>query len=138
MYDEAVRRWLIVFGLVVSACGGGSSPPSSPPTTQEDPVITVVAEDNRFIPATITVDSATTVELRNDGAVVHTWTVLAEPIEAEAELSQATTLAEGRVDAGQSVRIDISALGPGTYQVVCVIPGHISAGMVGELIVTEK
>jgi uncharacterized cupredoxin-like copper-binding protein len=99
-------------------------------------VITVVAEDNRFIPATITVDSATTVELRNDGGVIHTWTVLAEPIEAEADLGQATTLAEGRVNPGQSVRIDITTIGPGTYQVVCAIPGHISAGMVGELTVT--
>ena len=137
MYNEEVRRWLILLGLVVTACGGGSAPSSTSPSVQEDALITVVAEDNRFIPATITVDSGTTIELRNDGAVVHTWTVLAEPIEEEADLGQATTLAEGRVDAGQSVRIDLSALGPGTYQVVCVIPGHISAGMVGELIVTE-
>jgi len=68
-------------------------------------------------------------------AVAHTWTVLSDPVESETDLVAATVLVAGRADVGQSALVDISSLKPGRYQVVCAIPGHFSAGMVGELVI---
>ena len=95
----------------------------------------VVLDDYRFVPAVLSPGSVTAIRAQNHGGLEHTWSVLEQPIEAEPELGSAAVLAEARVEVGQSAIVDIGGLEPGRYQVVCVIPGHVSAGMVGELVI---
>ena len=101
----------------------------------DETVVEVVLEDYRFSPVTLDVGDARQVVVKNLGGLEHTWSVLAAPIETEAELVDAEVLVEARVKVGQSATVDIGSLAPGRYQVVCTIAGHISQGMVGELVV---
>ncbi len=95
----------------------------------------VVAVEYRFIPATLTLGGADVVEFRNEGRLAHTWTVPAEPIDAESQLGSAEVPAVAQADVGQSATVEVLSIPPGTYQVVCAIAGHYSAGMVGQLVV---
>ncbi len=129
--------WSLLVVLLFAACAGGSPASTSISEVQDEPRVEVLADEYRFIPITVSVDSEATVTLRNQGGLAHTWTVLSEPIDSEAALGDATKLAEGRVEVGQTADIDLTPLAAGRYQVVCAIPGHFSQGMVGELVVSE-
>lgn len=121
--------------LLVGACGGASGEPAATTSADERGFVEVVLDDHLFSPAVLTPRDERVVRARNLGDVEHSWTVLAEPVETELELASATILAEARVEVGQSATVDLGSLAPGRYQVVCVIPGHLGAGMVGELVV---
>ena len=54
-------------------------------------------------------------------------------IEGVARSSQANVF---RADAGEAITITFTAPAAGTYQVICNVPGHFSAGMEGLLTVT--
>jgi len=106
------------------------------PTVDDGPErLVIVSEEYRFVPATLSTRGQSNVRLDNVGALTHTWTVMARPIDEEVELTADIVLAEAEAEPGQSSTFDLDALEPGTYQVVCAIPGHFSAGMVGELVV---
>lgn len=138
MIVRHVIRYATVTGLclVAIACSGGSDGPA-PTTVAPANTAEVVLDDYRFAPTVLAAGDAEIVRVKNLGGLEHSWSVLAEPIESEFELAEATVLAEARVQVGQSADVDISRLEPGRYEVVCVIPGHISAGMVGELVIDE-
>lgn len=128
--------------LVVVALLSGCNRPSgqTPSATVDDaaePVI-IVAEEHRFSPATVSMRELTNVRLDNVGALAHTWTVMARPIDEELELVPALVLAEAEAEPGHTTTVDLSALNPGTYQVVCAIPGHFSAGMIGALVIGDQ
>lgn len=126
---------LVISGLAAASCGGDSSGSVSTTTAPEREVVAVVLDEYVFSPATVSPGVVTAVRAQNLGGLEHSWSVLEKPIETELELPSATVLAEVRLEVGQSATVDIGDLSPGRYQVVCVIPGHVSAGMVGELIV---
>lgn len=128
--------FLIAIVVLTIGCASGSPAPTAPPVDEGPDTVVVSATEYRFVPATVTVSAATQIELRNDGRLAHTWTVIAEPIEDAVELGSATVLAEASVEVGQSAIADLSGIPPGNYQVVCDIAGHIAAGMIGELVVT--
>lgn len=85
------------------------------------------------MPAVLSIVESQSVQVRNQGRLAHTWTVVAVPVTAEIDIAGSSVLAEGRVEVGQSVSVDISGLLPGSYQVVCAIPGHFTLGMAGQL-----
>lgn len=120
---------------VIIGCGDGSSGSPAPTTVDDRAAVTVITEEYRYLPATLSMRGASSVRIDNTGGLAHTWTVLSEPIAAETELTPELTLAEARAEPGQSSVIDLAGIAPGTYQIVCAIPGHFSAGMVGELVV---
>jgi len=123
--------------LVLLGCGGDSgSPPATTVELRES--LTVAADEYRFLPATLSSQETTVVRVDNIGALAHTWTVMAQPIAAELELTKGLVLAAAEVEPGQSSTVDLEALAPGRYQIVCAIPGHFSAGMIGELIIEAK
>ena len=138
MIVRHVIRYSTVTGLclVAVACSDGSDG-STPTTAAPATTAEVVLDEYRFAPTVLAAGDAEIVRATNLGGLEHSWSVLAEPIESEFELAEATVLGEARVQVGQSADVDISGLEPGRYQVVCVIPGHISAGMVGELVIDE-
>ncbi len=133
-----VVRPLGLLGLLLLSvsCGGEAVTVSTTEQALESAHV-VVATEHSFSPATLSLDRPGAVELRNNGGLAHTWTVLASPIASESELSEAEVIVEARAEVGQAVTVDLTGLDPGTYQVVCAIPGHLSAGMEGELVISE-
>ncbi len=132
----------VVIGLAVLAAGCGDSGTTTT-TGSTNPVesfdIEIVAVDFAFDPESWTVATAdgATVKLDNRGTLEHNWDILSTPITAESELTDDLILWEiaGASDTTTTGTIDLP-LAPGTYQIVCTIAGHFSAGMVGELTVT--
>ncbi|HVM08543.1 MAG TPA: multicopper oxidase domain-containing protein [Acidimicrobiales bacterium] len=76
-------------------------------------------------PASATVAAGSTLKLVNSGNVQHNLSVVDEG------------LASPMLDAGASGELSLAGLAPGTYKIRCDVPGHESAGMAGELTVTE-
>ncbi|MBI3287088.1 MAG: hypothetical protein HYZ68_03475 [Chloroflexi bacterium] len=106
--------------LLVAACGG---PP--PPTPPRD--IPVSAGDFFFAPSEFTLKAGEKVRflVTNDGAVDHTFHVLLDGEEQGIDVP---------VGAG-NVPFEFSAPQAGTYEVICVVPGHKELGMVASLVV---
>jgi uncharacterized cupredoxin-like copper-binding protein len=76
-------------------------------------------------PGTITAATGGSVHVTNDGSVAHNLTVVD------------TDVATADLASGETVDLDISSLEPGSYQVLCDIPGHADAGMTADLQVTD-
>jgi Cu+-exporting ATPase len=87
--------------------------------------VEVVARDVAYHPPDVRVEAGRTVVLsfRNEDPVFHDW---------EAE-GLANVDAGARPGQTQKIRFTIDE--PGTYRVMCTVPGHAEAGMVGRLIV---
>ncbi len=130
-----LRRWVLVMAVLVGSCAGTGSVPTEPVTT-EAAATSIIAEDFRFVPATVEVAPGGSIELQNRGGVTHTWTVLSTTIEQESDLAPDLVLVEARAETGSSARADLTGIAPGRYQVVCSVPGHVTAGMVGELVIS--
>ncbi len=89
--------------------GGGAGP------------VTVSLSEFAIDPAAITVPAGGELTVTNDGAVAHNLSITGADI-ATADLG-----------AGESETLDLSALEPGDYDVLCTIPGHADSGMKGTL-----
>ena len=124
--------------LVIAGCSDDSKSTTRDATSERPSAVVVVAEEHRFVPATVSTSGVVELRLDNVGALAHNWTVLAMPIESETELTGDIVLARAETEAGQSSTVSLDGLASGTYQVVCSIPGHFSAGMVGTLVIRER
>ncbi len=85
--------------------------------------VTVVAHDARFEPPDLTVVQGRTVVLsfRNDDPIFHDWEV------------EGLANVDAGARPGQTQRIRFQIDEPGTYRIVCTVPGHAEAGMAGTL-----
>jgi len=119
--------------LLVAACSDGAS-------TE----ISAEMSDFQFTPTSWTVPAGEeiTIELTNNGSVVHEFVIL-QPgvtISAEDELpaTEEELLAEfvyweDEIEAGETKTVTFTAPPAGEYQVICAIEGHFTAGMEGTL-----
>ncbi|HEY8547044.1 MAG TPA: multicopper oxidase domain-containing protein [Acidimicrobiales bacterium] len=84
---------------------------------------TSVVELSEFAisPASVTVAEGGSVTVNNTGSTPHDLTV------------QGTDITTGEIAAGGSATLDLSSLAPGTYDLLCTVPGHSDAGMTGTL-----
>jgi magnesium-transporting ATPase (P-type) len=92
------------------------------------PKLEVTAKDVRFAPSAWMVIAGewTVVELRNDDPVIHDWMVEGVPnLEVIAR-------------PGQTAKLRFVLDTPGTYMVMCSVPGHAEAGMTGTLTVLPR
>jgi P-type Cu+ transporter len=87
--------------------------------------IVIVARQSTFIPAVVHVTAGRFVilELVNEDPVFHDWTV------------EGLTNIDAPARPGQTARIRFLIDRPGSYRVVCSVPGHAAAGMTGTLVV---
>ena len=90
--------------------------------------VAVTASEYRFQPADVTVRAGewVVVELTNEDSVVHDWMVVGIPN------------SDVPARPGQTARRRFVLDTPGTYELMCAIPGHAEAGMVGTLVVTPR
>ena len=86
---------------------------------------TVGMTEYAFDPDAVTVATGDDLTVQNDGAIIHNLTV----VDGEDELA-GTDNVDGGASADLKVEVD-----PGTYEMICTIPGHEDLGMSGEFTV---
>ena len=97
---------------------------ADPETAATDDGVVAMTEYS-FGPDAVTVKQGATVTAENEGAVVHNLTV----VDGSEELA-----ATEDVDGGQSAELTVD-IEPGTYRMICTIPGHEDLGMAGDFTV---
>ena len=111
----------LIFGFVAFAIdddGSGSVGVSSVGGT-----VPVSLTEFAIGPENVTVGAGGTLLVSNDGTMLHNLEVVG------------TDLVTPDLAAGESAQLDVSALEPGEYEILCNIPGHADAGMKGTLVV---
>jgi len=123
---------VLALSLLLSACSGGGGGAGT--------TINTTMSDFAFDPAEWTVPAGkeVTLNLKNEGAVEHDWVLMIKPITPPASEDSPDVIFSTDVPAGESVSVKFTAPATaGEYQVICAVPGHFEAGMVGKLTVTQ-
>ena len=122
--------------LVLSACGAGTVTPSTS--------INVTLTDFEFTPNTFAVPAGAQISFNavNHGSVEHSFVIMKLGDEVKDHFTDADMQKAHwkhlAIEPGESVKDTFSAPSdPGTYQIVCAVPGHFEAGMVAKLIVVK-
>lgn len=122
---------VLIFSLVLTACGGGGGASSNS--------IKAEMSDFAFKPNAWTVKAGEEIslELTNTGTVEHDWSLMIQPAEAPFDAAdEPNVVSKFDLATGQSTTVTFTApTEPGEYQVICTVPGHMEAGMVGTLTV---
>lgn len=87
--------------------------------------VAVALTEFALSPATVTVPKGGSLAISNNGTQIHNVSITGTDLKT-------TDLAGGDV-----ANLDLSSLAPGTYEILCEIPGHKEAGMTGALTVTD-
>ncbi|HEV2529276.1 MAG TPA: cupredoxin domain-containing protein [Thermomicrobiales bacterium] len=113
--------------LTVSAAAGGAQSDEGAGAA-EQMAFNVSMVDLAFEPADLTIPANTdvTVNVVNNGNLPHYWAVVDQNI--------ASPETQGGDTTAHPVTVNLP---PGTYEVICPVPGHAAAGMVGTLTVSE-
>jgi uncharacterized cupredoxin-like copper-binding protein len=116
---------IVALSVLLAACGssgGGSGSKSSGPITATGGKVTIVANDIYFNTKEIDASpGALAVTLKNDGSQLHTFVIQGQNFKLSAS--------------GHTSKTGTVNLPAGTYTFFCDVPGHRSAGMVGQLVV---
>jgi len=121
---------LMIVAMPLTACGGGSN-------TKLDITMT----DFKYTPNenTVTAGKAITINLKNDGAILHEYVIMKLGLSAGDKFGpedEDNIYWELEVDPGNSVNTSFTApTEPGEYEIVCGSEGHLEAGMKGKLTV---
>jgi uncharacterized cupredoxin-like copper-binding protein len=121
----------ITTSLVLAACAGKSSSSSTK--------IDVTMTDFQFQPNAFTVPAGQEISLSaaNSGAVVHSFVIMKQGQSAGTEFNeedQPNVYWQVEIQPGGSAETSFTAPdAPGEYEIVCHVPGHLQAGMVGKL-----
>lgn len=98
---------------------GGGGEVAAPVAGGGTSTLDVSLKEFAFDPDALSVAAGATLNLTNDGAVVHNLAV--------------DGVSSPMVNAGESVEFDLSELEPGSYTMICEVPGHEAAGMRGTI-----
>ena len=124
---------LVILVWALTACG------SSGPSTR----ISFTMTDFAFNPNEFTVPAGEeiTLNVTHNGTMEHDFIIIKYATDAGETFDQedkANVFWEVTLQPGDSETIIFTAPEqPGTYQVICGMPGHLQSGMIGKLIVTE-
>ena len=131
MLKKSIALLILVF---LTACQSGG------PATK----ITVELSDFSITPNQLSVPASAEIQIRvaNQGTVEHNFYIMQYGMDVgdmfdEEDIANAYWDVEVQPD--DSVDLIFTAPDqPGTYQIVCGMPGHLQAGMVGTLVVVNK
>ncbi len=76
-------------------------------------------------PSSVNVPAGGSLHVTNDGTAAHNVSIVD------------TDLKTSDLASGEAAELDLSSLEPGTYEILCEIPGHADSGMTGMLTITE-
>jgi len=124
---------LVAVVMLIAACGDDDD--AAADTNQQ---IATSARSFAFTPASWTVASGSdvTLTMTNTSDTDHEWVIMKAPIASEDEFTEEGVYWEVEALAGATASDSFTPPAPGTYQILCGLEGHFTAGMVGELIVT--
>jgi uncharacterized cupredoxin-like copper-binding protein len=137
-----MRKWL-QFSLIaaslllmLTACGGGAAAPSTK--------IDVTLTDFQFSPNSFSVPAGAQITFTavNNGGVEHSFVIMKLGHEikdhfTDADMANAYWMKLG-IQPGDNITDTFTApTDPGVYQIVCHMPGHFEAGMIGTLTVVK-
>ena len=112
-------------GLAHRAIDEARSPSGSGSAEGAPRTASVHLSEFAITPASVEVASGGTLDVHNDGAVPHNLAI------------ECTDFITPMLDSGQTARLTLAGLAPGTYTIICQVVGHDSAGMRGTLVVKE-
>jgi len=123
---------LVVPLLALGGCGDDST------ANDNNQQISATSQSFAFTPDSWTVASGqdVTLSLTNTSDIEHEWVILKTPIDSEGQFAEDNVYWEVEAGAGETVSESFTPPEPGTYQVICGLSGHFTAGMVGTLTVT--
>ncbi len=126
---------IMMLMLMISACGDDSSGTTANPNNQQ---ISASARSFAYTPDswTVSAGSDVTISLTNTSDTEHEWVIMKTPISTEDEFTEEAVYWELEAQAGETNSDTFTPPAPGTYQIICGLEGHFTAGMVGELVVT--
>ncbi|MFP5308947.1 MAG: multicopper oxidase domain-containing protein [Actinomycetes bacterium] len=102
--------------VAVEDTGGGTTAPSS---------LEVDLTEFAIRPGTISAGTGTTITVTNVGQAAHDLTV------------EGTDVATPGLQPGGTASLSLAGLAPGSYTLLCSVPGHASAGMTGTLTIAD-
>jgi FtsP/CotA-like multicopper oxidase with cupredoxin domain len=112
---------VILVGVVAVVTDEENSPAGAAGESAPAPVML----SDFSIDGTLDVPTGGSLDVMNDGAVVHDLAVTG------------TDLATPQLDPGESAALDLASLEPGEYEVFCQIPGHADSGMRAPLTIAD-
>jgi len=127
----------MILAALLAACGGGASATPRPVNK------TINMHEFQYDPTEIDAEpgAEVTLTLDNTGALIHSMYIMAAGYTAEApfdEEDEPHALWHITVEPGATGTLTFTAPSePGTYQIVCGVPGHLEVGMTGTLVVTS-
>ncbi len=135
-----MRRLIIpvlLLAVFAVACGGDDDGGAGELLTELS--IDMVEFEFNPVEAAVPAGEEITLDLSNSGSVEHNWVVLNEDVrvEAEADFDESMVYFQAELQPGEADTFTFTAPGPGGYQVICTIPGHLTAGMEGRLRVVD-
>ena len=101
--------------------GGGAEPAAAAPPTDAVSTLEVSLKEFAINPAEVRIKAGAVLNVTNDGAVIHNLAV--------------DGTATNMFNPGQGGTLDLGKLSPGTYTMICQVPGHEAAGMKGTLVI---
>jgi uncharacterized cupredoxin-like copper-binding protein len=149
------RLWLLasgltlLVGLAATGCGGSSSDTTSTAASSGAHNLTITMNDFSFTPSNPTVNAGkVTINSPNQGNVEHELVIFKTDKPANSlpqrgnEVDEDGLEAHGSTDEGEiqdvgpgQTKNHTFNLAPGTYAMICNVPGHYKAGMYGTLTV---
>ena len=124
---------LVVFSLVLSACGGGQS------TTKINITMTDFKYDMENY--TVAAGQEITVNIKNEGAVIHEFVIMKPGLTIGDDFGpedEDNIFWEVEAEPGESKTVTFTApADAGEYQVICGTEGHFKAGMLSKLTVVK-
>jgi plastocyanin len=113
---------------LASGCGGGGNNNKSAatnttttPTTAAAATKTVSMKEYQFTPSNVTAKQGSTITVENKGKIAHNLTVE----QGSSKVAGTPTFLPGKPE---KLKVDLK---PGTYKMLCTVPGHVQLGMKG-------
>jgi uncharacterized cupredoxin-like copper-binding protein len=144
--ESIMRRWGAVLGAVAAlalasvACSSGSSPSG---TASRNGKVSVGLTEYKITPDVQTVKAGTvTFDVTNDGTTPHEMVLIKTGV-APTEIPMQNGKASETGSVGEVADLEVGITGtlkvnlsPGTYVMICNLPGHYTAGMATEFTVS--
>lgn len=123
------RLWMVFVLLLMVSLTAGCSKESKKEVEEKQQDVSITVTDYKFTPGTINTEVGTLLEFKLKNSAQQKHEMVIDTPEGQYELE---------VDAGKEVNFGIKFRLPGTYAIMCELPGHLDQGMKGEIVVKGK